>query len=134
LQNAVREHRVVVLTGPRQVSKSTLLRRATPFSNWRYYTFDDYDVLRQAEAEPQSLWAGTSQIIIGEVQKLPALLPAIKRAVDTRKGSLHFVLSGSTNLLLMRKVSESVSCADVEGLRLFMKEHPKATYGAVFYR
>jgi len=56
LQNAGREHRVVVLTGPRQVGKSTLLRRATPFSNWRYYTFDDHDVLRQAEAEPQFLW------------------------------------------------------------------------------
>ncbi len=109
LQNAVREHPVVVLTGARQVGKSTLLRRAAPFSDWRYYTFDDYDVLRQAEAEPQSLWAGTSQIVLDEVQKFPALLPAIKRAVDASRGVLHFALSGSANLLLMQKVSESLA-------------------------
>ena len=109
LQAAVREHRVVVLTGARQVGKSTLLRRADPFADWRYYTFDDYDVLRQAKTDPQSLWAGTSQIVLDEVQKVPALLAAIKRAVDASRGTLHFVLSGSANLLLMRQVSESLA-------------------------
>lgn len=109
LQNAVREHPVVVLTGARQVGKSTLLRRAAPFAEWRYYTFDDYDVLRQAETAPQSLWAGTSQIVLDEVQKFPAILPAIKRAVDTSRGRLRFVLSGSANLLLMQKVSETLA-------------------------
>ncbi len=109
LQAAVREHRVVVLTGARQVGKSTLLRLAEPFSNWRYYTFDDYDVMRQAESDPPSLWAGTSQIVLDEVQKVPTLLPAIKRAVDSNRGSLHFVLSGSANLLLMHRVSESLA-------------------------
>lgn len=101
LQNAVREHPVVVLTGAHQVGKSTLLRRAAPFA--------DYDVLRQAEATPQALWAGTSHIVLDEVQKLPALLPAIKRAVDASRDALHFVLSGSANLLLMQKVSESLA-------------------------
>ncbi|MBI3537302.1 MAG: ATP-binding protein [Chloroflexi bacterium] len=105
----MREHRVVVLTGARQVGKSTLLRRAEPFKDWRYYTFDDYDVLRQAEANPQALWAGTSQLVLDEVQKVPSLLPAIKRAVDSSRESLHFVLSGSANLLLMQKVSESLA-------------------------
>lgn len=107
LQAAVDEHRVVVITGARQVGKSTLLQRAAPFSKWRYYTLDDYDVLRQVESDPRSLWAGASQVIIDEVQKAPSLLPAVKRAVDS--GPTRFVLSGSANLLLMRHVSESLA-------------------------
>jgi len=107
LQAAVDEHRVVVITGARQVGKSTLLRHAAPFAEWRYVTLDDYDVLRQAEVNPRALWAGASRIVIDEVQKVPELLSAIKRTVDS--SSTRFVLSGSANLLLMRHVSESLA-------------------------
>ncbi len=51
LQAAVADHRVVVLTGARQVGKSTLLLNAEPMCNWRYYTLDDFDVLHQGEDE-----------------------------------------------------------------------------------
>jgi len=108
LQTALSEHRVVVLTGARQVGKSTLLQNAEPVSHWRYHTLDDFDVLRQAEQDPQALWAGTDQVVLDEVQKVPALLPAVKQAVDRQPGR-RFVLSGSANLLLMRRVSESLA-------------------------
>ena len=81
LQRASQEHRVVVLNGARQVGKSTLLRRAEPFASWRYYTLDDYDVLRQAEQDPKALWAGDTNVVLDEVQKVPTLLPAIKHTV-----------------------------------------------------
>ena len=100
---------MVVLTGARQVGKSTLLRRAEPFAGWKYFSLDDYDVLRQAQTEPQALWAGSHQIILDEVQKAPSLLPAVKQAVDLGREPRHFVLSGSANLLLMRQVSESLA-------------------------
>jgi len=109
LQRASHEHRVVVLTGARQVGKSTLLRCAEPFASWRYYTLDDFDVLRQAEHDPKALWAGESNVVLDEVQKAPTLLPAIKRAVDQTRGGVRFMLSGSTNFLLLKQVSESLA-------------------------
>ncbi len=109
LQAAAASHPIVVLTGARQVGKSTLLRHAPPFSTWRYHTMDDFDTLRQVREHPASLWAGTTTIVLDEVQKAPELLPAIKRAVDEQPGQFHFILSGSANLLLMGKVSESLA-------------------------
>jgi len=108
VRTAVSEHRVVVLTGARQVGKSTLLLNAEPMKRWRYHSLDDFDVLRQAEQDPQALWAGTDQVVIDEVQKAPALLPAVKQAVDHMPG-MRLVLSGSANLLLMQRVSESLA-------------------------
>ena len=109
LQAACEAHPVVVLTGARQVGKSTLLRRAEPFSGWRYHTMDDYDTLRQVRENPASLWAGAHEVVLDEVQKAPELLTAIKRAVDEQPGRYRFLLSGSANLLLMGNVSESLA-------------------------
>ena len=109
LRAACEAHPVVVLTGARQVGKSTLLRRAEPFSGWRYHTMDDFDTLRQVRDHPASLWAGANEVVLDEVQKAPELLPAIKRAVDEHPGRYRFVLSGSANLLSMGKVSESLA-------------------------
>lgn len=109
LQAACEAHPVVVLTGARQVGKSTLLRRAEPFSGWRYHTMDDFDALRQVRENPASLWAGAHEVILDEVQKAPELFGAIKRAVDENPGRYRFILSGSANLLLMGKVSESLA-------------------------
>ncbi|MEM7133842.1 MAG: AAA family ATPase [Chloroflexota bacterium] len=109
LREAINEHQILVLTGARQVGKSTLLRNATPFSEWRFHTMDDFDVLQQAQSGPEALWAGTDRIVLDEVQKAPHLLPAIKQAVDENPGRYRFVLSGSANLLLMSPVSESLA-------------------------
>lgn len=106
LQEAVTTYRVVVLTGARQVGKSTLLQHLFP--TWRYLSLDDLDARAQAERDPHALWAGTAEIILDEVQKAPTLLEATKQAVDRRTGP-RFVLSGSANLLLMARVSESLA-------------------------
>ncbi len=108
LVEACRDHPVVVLTGARQVGKTTLLRRADPFRSWRFHTMDDFDVLRLARERPEDLWAGADAVVLDEVQKAPELLSAVKLAVD-RRPSRRFVLSGSANLLLMRQVSESLA-------------------------
>ena len=109
LVDAVDVHPVVVLTGARQVGKSTLLRHAEPFSRWRYHTLDNYDTLAQAKSDPTSLWAGTTEVVIDEVQRLPELLLDIKQAVDQQPLRHRFALSGSANLLLLRHVSESLA-------------------------
>jgi hypothetical protein len=66
LQEAARDHPVVVLTGARQVGKSTLLRHAEPFRSWRYRSMDDMDVLAQARTDPAALWAGTEAAVLDE--------------------------------------------------------------------
>lgn len=109
LQSAIQDHSIIVLTGARQVGKSTLLLNAEPFRNWRFHTLDDFSVLEQAHSNPESLWAGTNQVILDEVQKAPNLLLAIKKTVDRNPGKYQFVLSGSANLLLMKQVSESLA-------------------------
>jgi predicted AAA+ superfamily ATPase len=109
LREASAAYPVVVLTGARQVGKSTLLRRATPFCDWRYHTLDDFDTASQAARDPAALWAGAEQVILDEVQKAPQLLPAVKTAVDQEPGRRRFILSGSANLMLMHQVSESLA-------------------------
>lgn len=59
LFRAVKVYPVVVLSGPRQVGKSTLLCHMPPIAQWRYHSFDDLDVLAQAQRDPEALWAGT---------------------------------------------------------------------------
>ena len=109
LQQAVQDHPIVVLTGARQVGKSTLLLNEEPFKNWRFHSLDDFDTLSQANTHPEALWAGTDRIILDEVQRAPGLLLAVKQAVDRHPGHYHFLLSGSANLLLMKQVSESLA-------------------------
>lgn len=109
LRQAMDDTPVLVLTGARQVGKSTLLLNEKPFSDYRFLSLDDFDVLRQAREQPQALWAGTDRVILDEVQKVPELLTAVKQEVDRAPGRVKFILSGSSNLLLMKQVSESLA-------------------------
>lgn len=109
LREAVEQHPVVVLTGARQVGKSTLLRGSEPFSAWRYLSFDDLSLVEQARQNPEGLWAGVDEIVLDEVQKAPEVLQAVKLAVDISERRRRFVLSGSANLMLMKEVSESLA-------------------------
>ena len=119
LQSASQDHPIVVLTGARQVGKSTLLLNAEPFRDWRFHTLDDYDTLRQARERPEELWAGVSHVVLDEVQKEPDVLMAVKRAVDRNRNRVRFALSGSANLLLMSQVSESLA-----GRAVYFVLHP----------
>lgn len=109
LQKATQDYPVLILTGARQVGKSTLLLNAEPFRNWRLHTLDDFNVLAQARRDPEGLWAGTDRVVLDEVQKAPDLLLAVKQTVDQNPSKYRFALSGSANLLLMKQVSESLA-------------------------
>ena len=109
IEQAIKDHPVIVMTGARQVGKSTFLRYAKTTKKWKYISFDDYDVLDQAQKDPKALWAGNDHIILDEVQKAPGVLSAIKREVDQSNRQFKAILSGSANLLLMQKVSETLA-------------------------
>jgi uncharacterized protein len=100
---------VVVVTGARQTGKSTLVRDLGPADERPYLTLDDLDVLDQAVSSPDDLVGRADSLTIDEVQRAPHVLLAVKRAVDRRRQPGRFVLTGSANLLLMQRVSESLA-------------------------
>ncbi len=107
LADALAAMPVVVLTGARQSGKSTL---AQLVGNDRLYlTLDDFDVLDQADGDADALVARAPRQTLDEVQRAPALLLAVKRAVDRGRRRGQFLLTGSANLALLDKVSESLA-------------------------
>lgn len=99
---------VVVVTGARQTGKSTLVRHLLPDQR-PYYSLDDLDVRAQAERSPDDLVERAPSLVLDEIQRVPDLLLAVKRAVDEDRRPGRFVLTGSANFLLMRRVSESLA-------------------------
>jgi hypothetical protein len=98
----------VVVTGARQTGKSTLAEHLAPGPR-RYVSLDDLDVLDAARRDPEALVGGKGAVTLDEVQREPELLRAVKRAIDRNRKPGRFLLTGSANLLLMRRVSESLA-------------------------
>jgi uncharacterized protein len=107
VSSAVKSFPVVVITGARQVGKSTFLQHEFP--DFKYVNLDDFSMLEQARRDPLSLWSGVERVVIDEAQKAPDILSAVKLTVDKAKGRNQFLISGSSNLLLMKKVSETLA-------------------------
>lgn len=98
----------VVITGARQTGKSTLAEALVPGKR-RFLSLDDLDVVDLARRDPEALIGGTAPMTLDEIQREPDLLLAVKRAIDRRRRPGQFLLTGSANLLLMRRVSESLA-------------------------
>ena len=102
---------VVVVTGARQTGKSTLVAIHPALADLPRWTLDDAATRAEAEASPASFVRRAPRMLIDEVQRVPELLLAIKAEVD-REGQRvkgRFVLTGSANLLMMQRVSESLA-------------------------
>ncbi len=100
---------VVILTGPRQVGKSTLLEHADFLKEWRYLTLDDPDLLDQAREDPKGLLLEDRPTIIDEVQRCPPLLLTVKYLVDKSQRKRKFILSGSGNISLRQSPRETLA-------------------------
>jgi uncharacterized protein len=109
LLRAVRQRPVVVVTGARQVGKTSLVRRLLP--RYDYVSLDLPSEAEQAEREPaQFLQRHAPRLIIDEVQYAPALFRHLKSVVDARrKENGQFVLTGSQLFPLMSGVSDSLA-------------------------
>jgi uncharacterized protein len=100
--------KIVLVTGARQVGKTTLLRHAYP--DVRLLVFDPYQDLYGARADPDLLLENfPSPLILDEIQFVPELLSALKRKVDRAEQPGQYFLTGSQNLAVLRSVGESLA-------------------------
>lgn len=109
LKEALEQFPVVLVTGPRQAGKSTLLQHC--LKGYHYVTFDDILIRNLAETDP-ALFLKTYEtpLILDEIQYVPSLLPYIKMQVDAkRRKHGQYILTGSQIFPLMKGVSESLA-------------------------
>jgi len=108
IKRAAKKYPVVTIIGPRQSGKSTLSRMAFPGHS--YVSLEDPDRRALAESDPRGFF-GIFQggLIIDEVQRVPSLLSYIQGLVDEPGSRRHFVLTGSHQMALMEKVTQSLA-------------------------
>lgn len=107
LRDAARYFSVICLTGPRQSGKSTLTCRL--FEEYHCVSLENPDIRMSAAADPMAFLNQTNGgLIIDEIQRLPMLLEYIQSIVDAHP-ERRFVLTGSSNFMLLKNVTESLA-------------------------
>jgi predicted AAA+ superfamily ATPase len=108
IQTALEDTPVVMINGPRQCGKTTLVKA---FADERrtYLTLDDETALTAARSDPVAFLRPLDTVIIDEIQRAPELLRAIKRSVDDDRRPGRFLLTGSADVLTLPTVAESLA-------------------------
>lgn len=109
---ALRESRVVMVNGPRQAGKTTLVLDllSSVTSVGTFLTFDDHNVLEAFREDPRTLLGGARPVVIDEFQLGgDRLLREVKLAVDRDPTPGQFLLTGSTRFLTVSNLSESLA-------------------------
>lgn len=122
LTEALADSPVVLIHGPRQCGKTTLARMIGDSAGYAYFSFDEAVTLAAAVADPAGFVADLPErTILDEVQRAPALFSALKSAVDRHRTPGRFLLTGSANVLLVPKLSDSLA-----GRMAIVRLHPLA--------
>jgi predicted AAA+ superfamily ATPase len=101
---------VVLIHGPRQCGKTTLARQVGEPMGYAYLSFDEPGVLAAARNDPSGFVADLpGKVILDEVQKVPALFSVLKLAVDRNRTPGRFLLTGSAQVLLVPRLSDSLA-------------------------
>ncbi len=108
LKKAARSFGVVSITGPRQSGKTTLAKYAFPKHD--YVNLEDPITLSKIKDDPKAFISSVRKgVIIDEIQRFPELLSYIQVSIDEKYKAGKFILTGSQNLLLSNKISQSLA-------------------------
>jgi len=112
----------VLIHGPRQSGKTTLARSVGEPAGYTYVTFDDGATREAATTDPIGFVADLPRrVILDEVQHVPQLFSTLKAAIDRERVPGRFLLTGSANVLLLPKLSDSLA-----GRMAILRLHPLA--------
>ena len=106
--DALADTPVVLLSGPRQAGKTTLVRQLSGPAR-RYLTLDDEVTRLAAREDPVGFIRSLDCAVIDEIQRAPGLLLAIKKSVDEDRRPGRFLLTGSANLMALPGVTDSLA-------------------------
>jgi hypothetical protein len=93
--------------GPRQSGKTTLSKKLFP--DFEYYTFESPDLRSRVLSDPKSFLNALQSAVLDEVQKVPDLLSYLQEILDDPSDPRKLILTGSNNLLLHEKISQSLA-------------------------
>ena len=133
ITDCLKQYPVVLVTGPRQVGKTTMLQYVC--QDYDYVTFDDPIILTEA-IEESNLFLKNNKppLLIDEVQYAPQIFRYLKMYVDQNKVKGSFALTGSQTFQLMKGVSETLAgrMAIVELRGLSLREIHEIDYKEPF--
>ncbi len=110
LAEALEDSPVVLIQGPRQCGKTTFARDQCEPLGYAYLDFDNPVQRAAAREDPLGFVAGLpDRVVLDEAQKAPELFDALKIAVDRDDRNGRFVITGSSNLALVRAIHESLA-------------------------
>lgn len=108
IAEALSDTRVVLLAGPRQAGKTTLVRHFAG-KKMPFFTLDNETTLDAAKRDPVGFIRDLNRAVIDEVQRAPGLLLAIKESVDNDQRPGRFLLTGSAHLMTLPHIADSLA-------------------------
>ena len=108
IRDALTDTRVVLLIGPRQSGKTTLAQKLAG-EDMVFLTLDNATTLDAASTDPVGFVRSLDRAIIDEIQRAPELILAIKESVDNDPRPGRFLLTGSSNLMTLPRVADSLA-------------------------
>ena len=122
LIEALTDSPAVLIYGPRQCGKTTLVQRVGRRMGYAYINFDDDVARAAAEADPAGFVSDLpDRVILDEVQRVPTLFAVLKTTIDRKRSPGRYILTGSANVLFVPRLVDSLA-GRLEMLRL----HPLA--------
>ena len=122
LLEALEDTPAVLIHGPRQCGKTTLAQRVGADRAYAYFSFDDDVTLAAALADPIGFVQDLPErVILDEVQRAPGIFATLKSVVDRRRSAGRFLLTGSSNVLLVPALADSLA-----GRMGILRLHPMA--------
>ena len=103
-----KEYPIVALVGPRQSGKTTLVKKLFP--DYKYLSLENITTRRSASEDPQGFLSTHGPfLILDEVQNVPELFSILQEVVDERQDPAQYILTGSSQFLLVEKISQSLA-------------------------